>query len=118
MRLASICCLVLMMLCIGCSKDSKAIKAVQEGNKDQVEQLIRHGANINAKDEFDYTLLHLAVNRGNLEITQLLVENNAEINAQDRKMFWTPLDIAEKDKHDEIVKYLISKGAKKSKELE
>lgn len=57
------------------------------------------------------TLYHLAVHKGNLNLVQLLTDFNIDINAKNEEGL-TPLHLAAmKAEDDEILKYLISKGA-------
>jgi ankyrin repeat protein len=49
---------------------------------------------------------------GHREVIELLVDNGADISAKDRFGF-TPLSIAKKNNHTDIVKYLKEKGATK-----
>ncbi len=45
--------------------------------------LLRHGANVNAKDYFGETPLHYAGRGGSLEVINLLINNGADITAKD-----------------------------------
>ncbi|XP_058797496.1 putative ankyrin repeat protein RF_0381 [Phymastichus coffea] len=45
--------------------------------------LIRHEANVNAKDRHQRTLLYVAVKRNSHELVELLLEHGADINARD-----------------------------------
>jgi ankyrin repeat protein len=74
--------------------------------------LIKHNANIMAVDIIRFTPLHWAAKNGNKELINLLLEAEADINAQNVSGR-TALDLAK----PAIKKYLISKGAKYSKEL-
>ena len=47
------------------------------------ECLLRHGANVNAKDYFGETPLHYAGRGGSLEVINLLINNGADITAKD-----------------------------------
>jgi ankyrin repeat protein len=47
---------------------------------------------------------------GHREVVELLVDKGADISAKDRFGF-TPLSIAKKNKHKDIVNYLKEKGA-------
>jgi len=60
---------------------------------------------INQKDEFGYTALHLACDRGNLAIVRLLVMRKADQTLKDQDGL-TALELAETCGHDEIVKVL------------
>jgi ankyrin repeat protein len=72
--------------------------------------LIANGAEVNAKDIFSQTPLHLAAQVGNLEVAKVLLENKADINARDRYNS-TPLHIVAWSGNTAFAKYLIEKGA-------
>ncbi|MEO1376511.1 MAG: ankyrin repeat domain-containing protein, partial [Cyanobacteria bacterium J06635_10] len=105
--------------------------------KEIVEVLLSHQANVNAKDKFGNTPLHLIsqINqktRKNLDIKSL-INNQFDFNAQNEKIRlaivkllvkkgadielknnrgYNPLHLAAKEHHKYIIEYLIKKGAK------
>jgi uncharacterized protein len=73
--------------------------------------LIRHGADVNAKDDDGQTPLLFAAGSSSPEIARLLIEEGAEVNARDIDG-WTPLLSAVLwSKTPEIVTLLIDAGA-------
>ncbi|KAF9646125.1 ankyrin [Thelephora ganbajun] len=60
---------------------------------------------LNRKDEYGYTALHLACDRGNLEIVELLLKRGVDRTLKDPDEL-TALELAETCGHDEIVKIL------------
>ena len=79
---------------------SKLHRAVRKKDFVEVENLIKGGADVNEKDKFGYTPLHLAVTRplikGNkidMRIIEDLVKRGAKIDAQNKKGD-TPLHLA------------------------
>lgn len=93
---------------------------------DIMKLLIEKGANVNAQNKFGKTALMYAIQYGNLDAVKMLVEHKADVNlatfenvdgyetceydlaAKKR----TPLMYAAWHANDEVVKYLLSKGAK------
>jgi hypothetical protein len=92
------------------SNDQKLLEASKNGNLEEVKKAINNGANINAKNNYGATPLHLACYNGYLEIVECLVENKAEINAKNNDGY-PPLHLACDKGHLDIVKYLIKNGA-------
>ena len=65
---------------------------------------------LNRKDGYGYTPLHLAVDRGHKSIVELLIKHGADINRSNNK--WNkPLHTAVWFGHEEIIKLLINYGA-------
>lgn len=58
--------------------------AVAHGCTETAELLLRHGANVNAKNCSDSTPLHLAVEENSQELVNLLLRHGADINIEDR----------------------------------
>ncbi len=60
--------------------------AVDSGQYDLVELLIKAKAEVNAKNgRYEFTALHLAVDRGRKEIVKLLLINGADVEAEDAR---------------------------------
>jgi len=91
-------------------------------DKDMVENIIRHlkyfvskGANVNAKDNYDYTPLHVAAYYGKIDIVKFLVSKGSDVHARNNEggtPFHTAVTNYFRDQEDrlEIVKYLVSEG--------
>jgi len=60
---------------------------------------------LNRKDKYGYTALHLACDRGNLAVVQLLLKHGVDRTLKDPDEL-TALELAETCSHDEIVKVL------------
>jgi|SRR5271157_4990436 len=84
--------------------------AVAEDDLDEVERLLREGAEINAvKGAFMTSILMEATARGNVGVMKLLIENGADVNMAD-KDGWTALMGATVQGHLESVKLLLEQG--------
>jgi ankyrin repeat protein len=55
--------------------------------------LIRHGADVTARDDSHSTPLHLASSKGSAETVGLLIQHGADVNAQNKDLS-TPLHLA------------------------
>jgi uncharacterized protein len=55
-------------------------RAVTGGDVEMVRQLLRAGANVNARDRYGQTALMLAAHRGHWEMVEVLVAAGADLN--------------------------------------
>ena len=85
-------------------------RAASAGLKDIVGLLIDKGGDVNAKDNWDWTVLHSAV-YGDKEVVELLIAKGANVNARDGDSR-TPLWYAQDEGYTEIVELLRKHGAK------
>lgn len=63
--------------------DSEFMKLYKEGDVEKIEEAIRNGVNINAKDDNGNTALIWAAFEGKTEIAELLLKYGSNINAKD-----------------------------------
>ena len=68
---------------VGCGESQDIWEAADQGNIEAVKQHLDAGANVNAKDEVGWTLLHTAAFYGHKEIAELLIAKGADVNAKD-----------------------------------
>lgn len=76
---------------------------------DIVELLIKHGADVNAKQMQGVTPLHSAAHNGQTKLSKLLIDNGAEINAK-MENGQTPLFMANEKNFQEIAALIIKHG--------
>jgi len=77
------------------------------GDTQRLEKLLTAGTSLdlNQKDQYGYTALHLACDRGNLAVVELLLKHGANRTIKDPDEL-TALELAETCGHDEVVKVL------------
>lgn len=85
--------------------DRQLVDAVGAGNVNQIEGLIRDGANVNAVEGYAPSPLYSAVISGNTEIVKTLIKNGA-IHKRERNGY-TPLGYAVENNKVELVSFLI-----------
>jgi ankyrin repeat protein len=73
--------------------------------------LLKKGANPNHKNWHSTTLLHDVVYDGEIEKARLLLDHGAEINSVDEEYCSTPLGLAARAGHREMVEFLLQQGA-------
>jgi ankyrin repeat protein len=84
--------------------------AVVNGSANVVQTLLNTGHDINATFNYGGTLLHLAVETGRANVVQVLLKNGAAINAKTFIHRNTPLLLAIKKGHTEIIKTFLASG--------
>ena len=72
--------------------------------------LLKHGANTEARDKYDYSPLDRAARRGHEKLAQVLLEHGADANAQSKQRFM-PLYLASQRGHLAVARVLLSHGA-------
>jgi ankyrin repeat protein len=83
---------------------------------DNIRILLAAGAKVDPRNSYNYTPLHWATECGYLDVVELLVENKANLNAKTSTQFIinefrTPLWFAVEEKHIDVLKYLLARGA-------
>jgi len=92
--------------------NKQLFEAVKNNNLHKVKKIIGEGADINTKNNYDYTPLHFACwNENGFEIVKFLIEKGAKVNAK-ANINRTPIHVACKNKNPFlIIKLLLEKGA-------
>jgi|GEM_PF-2128012 len=84
---------------------------ILKGDVDNAKKLVEQGADVNAKFDDNYTLLHAAAWEGEAEFLKLIINNKAKINVIDSEGA-SPLHDASMNGQYEIVEILLKHGAK------
>ena len=100
---------VILLFINGCSATKK--KSTQFISLDDIKSIIsKNPAKINERNEFGYSLLHIAVLENKIEIVKYLISQGANVNALD-DFNETPLYKALRLGETETVKYLAIHGS-------
>jgi ankyrin repeat protein len=91
--------------------NSDLMNAAKAGDEAKVEQLLEQGADANAKDEDDVTVLMIAALTGQTDNVRALLAKGADVNAED-KFGWTPFIYAKCAGDTEIMEILKQAGAR------
>ncbi|XP_026500889.2 protein phosphatase 1 regulatory subunit 12B isoform X7 [Vanessa tameamea] len=86
------------------------LAACTAGDKDEVQKLLKMGADINTANVDGLTALHQACIDDNLEMVEFLVEHGADVNRGDNEG-WTPLHATASCGFLSIARYLLENGA-------
>ena len=82
---------------------------------DSAVYLMEHGMNPNTMSWHHVTILHDMAQKGFIDKAELLIKHGAEIDPVDEEYQSTPLGMAARWGHAEMVEYLLSKGADPNK---
>lgn len=77
--------------------------------------MMEHGMNPNVMSWHHVTLLHDMAQKGDLQKAELLIRHGAEINPIEEEYQSTPLGMAVRWGHEDMVKYLLREGADPNK---
>ncbi len=71
--------------------------------------LLDHGADVNARQQDDFTPLHAAAQNGNVELVRLFLRQGAEINVRTISGL-SPLQLAMESKNKQVIKLILDAG--------
>ena len=91
--------------------DSPVADAAMRGDAEEVHELLRAGADVNAAQGDGMTALHWAAENGRIELAEVLVFAGANPEAATRVGGFTPLMVASRAGHAGIVRLLADAGA-------
>jgi uncharacterized protein len=74
-------------------------------DRETMQLLLERGADVNAKQQLDYTALHGAASRGDIEMGKLLLAHGADRNAKATDGM-SPADVARKYGHPEFAEWI------------
>ena len=90
---------------------NEIVEAVQNNEIDLVKEFLKNGADVNATNKSDQSLLLIATLANNIPMAELLVANNANVNQQDNRKE-SPFLYAGAAGHLELVKLYLKNGAR------
>lgn len=85
-------------------------QAIQRGELERIQSLIKEGVDIDSKDRHSQTGLIVAARIGSTDVVRLLVQSGAELDVA-TKYNLTALMLAVINGHSEIVRCLVEAGA-------
>lgn len=85
--------------------------AAYNGNMDQVQSALEHGASANFKGKGGFTPIVMAARNGHLDVVKYLVEHGADLNKRDNIRRKNALLAAAFKSQDEVAAYLLDHGA-------
>ena len=91
-------------------KETPLHVASREGFLELALILLKHGADMEARDASDWSPLELAITGGHVALTRVLLEHGANVNAQDKKRR-TPLYLASDWGKPAVARVLLGHGA-------
>ena len=76
--------LTTLTVCKTASLDEQLLQAARDGNTQSAITLLNEGANVNARNQTQWTPLMMAAEKGHTETVKALLDKKADVNAKDR----------------------------------
>ncbi len=86
-------------------------QAAQKGDEGAIKSMLKRGVDVNKRDGYGETALHIAVEEGHAKTARLLIDGKADINARDSTFGKTPLLKAIEADQKQIALLLLEKRA-------
>eukprot|EP00968_Pinguiococcus_pyrenoidosus_P010683 scaffold846_cov252-Pinguiococcus_pyrenoidosus.AAC.46 len=86
------------------------LAAIRAGSLEQATELVRKGADLHARGQFQMTPLHVAAYEGHQELVSLLLKSGADVEATAEEG-WRPLHVAIAQSNETVVSLLLQNGA-------
>lgn len=103
--------LVTLTLTAATAPEAPVADAAMKGDAEQVRELLRGGADVNAAQGDGMTALHWAADRGDVELAEMLLYAGANVRAVTRLGEYTPLHLAARNGRAAVVTTLLDAGA-------
>ena len=91
--------------------DSPVADAAMRGDLDEVRELLRSGADVNAPQSDGLTALHWAADNGDAALAGVLIYAGANMAPLTRNDAYTPMHMAARGGHAEVIALLLEAGA-------
>ena len=102
--------LVLLVATAATPPDSPVADAAMRGDLDQVRELLRSGADVNAPQSDGLTALHWAADNGDAALARVLIYAGANLGPLTRNDAYTPMHMAARGGHAEVIALLLEAG--------
>ncbi|MXW11200.1 MAG: hypothetical protein F4X47_06200 [Gammaproteobacteria bacterium] len=103
--------LVLLVATAATPPDSPVADAAMRGDLDEVRELLRSGADVNAPHSDGLTALHWAADNGDAAVAGVLIYAGANLAPLTRNDAYTPMHMAARGGHAEVIGQLVEAGA-------
>ena len=96
---------------IHAASPAAVVEAAMQGNHDTVRALLKEGADVNTAQADGMTALHWAAQKNDVDLAKMLLYAGANVKATTRIGGYTPLLVAAKLGHAQVIDALLASGA-------